>query len=174
MLSSFFEIGQSSHVKEFKVRGRSKAKAAAAATKKAAKQTAKQAAAKQAPDKVQASEAATTVVHAQFDPLPPETHVPRAYDPSEAYELQNSDDEIAADEQWDYVREDADREETYEDDAASDFAEEEVSSRDDGASELSQSYDDAAPVMRRKTSALLPKPVYAGPQLVLEDDDFLD
>ena len=167
MLSTFFSVQArgSAKPKEFKVKGRSKKPAAKVAKREK----------DEGRDKVLASEASTTVLHAQFNPLPPETHVPRAYEADEAYELHDSDDEVANEEQWDFVREDADREETaLEDDAESDFIDDE--SRDesrDESSELSQSYDEPPPIIRRRSS-LMPRPVYAGPQLCLEDDDFLD
>jgi hypothetical protein len=156
---------------KFRVRGRSKKAGAAAA--------------KSEPAAVRPSESSTTVMHAQFEALPGERNVPKAYEADEVYEL-SDDDALPDDEQWDYVRQDADKEETFDDDAAeSDLAEDDMSLVSD-SSELSTSFDDAksmaaagagAGVLLRKRSKMAAadqKAVYAGPQLCLEDDDFLD
>jgi hypothetical protein len=170
MLCAFFDVqaataeggahGGSAGPK-FKVRGRSK---------KAAKQQPEAAA------QVRPSESAVTVMHAQFEALPRERNVPKAYE-AELYEL-SDDDAPPDDEQWDYVRQDADKEEAFEEDADDlELPEDDMSLASD-ASELSTSFDDSKSVLlrskRSKTAAADQKAVYAGPQLCLEDDDFLD
>lgn len=149
---------------KFKVRGRSKKPAPkAAAVDKAAD--------------VRPSESSTTVMHAQFEALPGERNVPKAYEADEAYEL-SDDDAVPDNEQWDYVRQDADMEEAFEEDAESELADDDMSHVSD-ASELASSVDDTKISggllrTRARLAAADQRGVYAGPQLCLEDDAFLD
>jgi hypothetical protein len=127
-------------------------------------------------ENVRASEASTTVLHAEFCPLPEETNVPRAYENEEFCELFEDD---AASEQWDFVNEDADMEEPApgaDDEPEDDM--DDASSMDDNASDLSGSFEDTAGqhMLRRRRQArdYRPRPVYAGPQLCADDDADID
>jgi hypothetical protein len=171
MLCAFFDVqpvskpgaeGGSGGGPKFKVRGRSKKEKPATATE------------------VRPSESATTVLHTQFEALPKERNVPKAYEADELYELSDDEAAVAAEEQWDYVREDADKEEIFEEDEAeSEMGDtESLASKDDCGSELSQSFDESSVLRKRSkpaaSGAAGGKTMYSGPQLCLENDDFLD
>lgn len=134
------------------------------------------------PKEPKPTEAATTSVHAKFQPLPPETNVPRpAEQPGQPWHaLQGTsakDDDLADadfdDQQWDdedeevqVGEEDELSEPDYEPDSLSMVGETESVS-----SSLDESPFYALLASRRRKPAA-EKAVYSGPQLCYEDDDF--
>lgn len=131
------------------------------------------------------SEAATTSLHAKFEPLPPEKNVPRpAEQPGQAWQgLQGTaarDDDVAAfraeDEEEDIWAaeqdDDVELQEDRDDVSEPDFEPEslEFSSTES----VSSSMDEAPSFLlgRKSLGNRQPVPVYAGPQLCCEDDDF--
>lgn len=130
------------------------------------------------------TEAATTSLHAKFEPLPPEKNVPRpAEQPGQAWQglhgTAAKDDDVAlfrADDEEDmWAAEQDDELEAQED--ADDVSEPdfEPDSLDLSAADSVSSSMDEAPFLLLGRKALGNKqavPVYSGPQLCCEDDDF--
>jgi len=141
------------------------------------------------------TEAATTSVHARFVPLPPETNVPRpAETPTQAWQALGGsgvvrDDDFA---EWQDDQPDDDQQAGWDEDAQDeldelsepDFEPESLDPLVDGGmmeleSSLSSSVGDddrAVHAFFRRHRACAPQstPVYSGPQLCCEDDDFDD
>lgn len=170
MLSAFFDIQTTAPKKEF---GRK-----TAANKK------KKAAPPQPSAEPEGTEAATTHIHAGFVPLPPETNVPKPAEADgqawQAYAESGEvkDDDVAVfkadwDLEWEETNEDA---EGSEPDFEPESLDPCISTSPGIEDSLGSSVDDTPFFLTRRRSshaaAAQGVPVYTGPQLCCEDEDF--